>query len=152
MIKGLHGEFMVPDIQTVENLNTPPHSREAEQSLLGGLLLDDQTWDAISEMIAARDFYFPEHQVIFDAMLTLRESNQPLDVLTISEQLKGLEQDETAGGIAYLSELAASASTASNVGAYAEIIRYKSVLRQLIRAAGEISESARHPNGRRSLG
>jgi len=140
---------MAADDSALEQLKTPPHSREAEQSLLGGLLLDEQTWDQVAEIVTKEDFYLPEHRLIFEAMFKVFERNRPLDVLTISEQLDVMDEADNAGGIAYLSELAASASSASNVTAYAEIIRDRAVLRQLIRVAGEMSENARKPAGRR---
>ena len=139
---------MATEDSALEQLKTPPHSREAEQSLLGGLLLDAQTWDQISGMVTKEDFYLPQHRLIFEAMFKLSERGCPLDVLTISEELAVMDEAEHAGGIAYLSELAASASSASNVITYAGIIRDRSVLRQLIRIAGEISENARKPAGR----
>jgi replicative DNA helicase len=148
MMQGLHGESMAADDSALEQLKTPPHSREAEQSLLGGLLLDAQTWDQVAGMVTKEDFYLPEHRLIFEAMFKVAERNRPLDVLTISEQLDVMDEADNAGGIAYLSELAASASSASNVTAYAEIIRDRAVLRQLIRVAGEMSENARKPAGR----
>jgi replicative DNA helicase len=134
---------MTIEDSALEQLKTPPHSRDAEQSLLGGLLLDAQTWDQVAGMVTKDDFYLPEHRLIFEAMFKVSERNRPLDVLTISEHLDVMGEAENAGGIAYLSELAASASSASNVTAYAEIIRDRAVLRQLIRVAGEMSENAR---------
>jgi replicative DNA helicase len=90
----------------------------------------------------------PEHRLIFEAIAKLAEKNRPIDALTIYEQLDVMGEQENAGGVAYLSELAASAASASNVVAYAEIIRERAVLRHLIQVAGEISESARQPAGR----
>ena len=139
---------MATEDSALEQLKTPPHSLEAEQSLLGGLLLDAQTWDQVSGMVTKEDFYLPQHRLIFEAIFKLSERGSPLDVLTISEELDVMDEAEHAGGIAYLSELAASASSASNVVAYAGIIRDRSVLRQLIRVAGEMSENARKPAGR----
>tara|TARA_B100000900_G_scaffold229501_1_gene194896 strand:+ start:104 stop:1534 length:1431 start_codon:yes stop_codon:yes gene_type:complete len=144
----LLGETMATKDSALEQLKTPPHSLEAEQSLLGGLLLDAQTWDQVSGMVTKEDFYLPQHRLIFEAIFKLSERGSPLDVLTISEELDVMDEAEHAGGIAYLSELAASASSASNVVAYAGIIRDRSVLRQLIRVAGEMSENARKPAGR----
>lgn len=132
----------------IEQLKTPPHSREAEQSLLGGLLLDSQAWDNVASTVSKEDFYVPEHRLIYQAMSQVAERNQPIDVLTISGQLEAMDADEASGGLGYLSELAASASSASNVSAYADLIRDRAVLRQLIRVAGELSEAARHPGGR----
>ncbi len=139
---------MLTDDSVLEQLKTPPHSREAEQSFLGGLLLDAQSWDQVSDLVTKDDFYTPEHRLIFEAMSKLSVWDRPLDVLTISEHLDSMGEAQNAGGISYLSELAASASSASNVTAYAEIIRDRSVLRQLIRVAGEVSENARKPAGR----
>ena len=139
---------MATEDSALEQLKTPPHSLEAEQSLLGGLLLDAQTWDQVSGMVTKEDFYLPQHRLIFEAIFKLSERGSPLDVLTISEELDVMDEAEHAGGVAYLSELAASASSASNVVAYAGIIRDRSVLRQLIRVAGEMSENARKPAGR----
>ena len=132
----------------IEQLKTPPHSKEAEQSLLGGLLLDAQSIDDVATLVTPADFYVPEHRLIFEAMVRVAERSRPVDVLTISEQLDVMDEADNAGGLVYLSELAASASSASNVTAYAEIIRDRSVLRQLIRVAGELSENARRPAGR----
>lgn len=130
-------------------LKTPPHSREAEQSLLGGLLLDASGWwDQVADQVTKQDFYVPEHRLIFEAIAKLAEKNRPIDALTIYEQLDVMGEQENAGGVAYLSELAASAASASNVVAYAEIIRERAILRHLIQVAGEISESARQPAGR----
>ena len=139
---------MATDDSALEQLKIPPHSREAEQSLLGGLLLDAQTWDEVAGTVTKQDFYLPEHRLIFEAMVKITERGHPLDVLTISEELDVMDEAENAGGVSYLSELAASASSASNVKAYAEIIRDRAVLRQLIRVAGEMSENARKPAGR----
>lgn len=133
----------------VARLKTPPHSRDAEQSLLGGLLLDATGWwDQIADRVTKHDFYVPEHRLIFESIGRLAEKNRPIDALTIYEQLEVMGEQDNAGGVAYLSELAASAASASNVVAYAEIIRERAVLRQLIQVAGEISESARQPAGR----
>jgi replicative DNA helicase len=132
----------------IEQLKTPPHSREAEQSLLGGLLLDSQAWDNVASTVSKEDFYVPEHRLVYQAMSQIAERNQPIDVLTVSGQLDAMDAADASGGLAYLSELAASASSASHVEAYADLIRDRAVLRQLIRVAGELSESARHPDGR----
>ena len=141
---------MADDIDAdLARLKTPPHSREAEQSLLGGLLLDASGWwDQVADQVTKQDFYVPEHRLIFEAIAKLAEKNRPIDALTIYEQLDVMGEQENAGGVSYLSELAASAASASNVVAYAEIIRERAVLRHLIQVAGEISESARQPAGR----
>jgi len=128
------------------NFKTPPHSIEAEQSVLGGLMLDNQAWERVSELLKqAEDFYHPAHRLIFSALQQLAIRNQPYDALTVSETLKVSNQFENAGGEAYLFELIHNTPSAANIQAYAEIVREKSVLRQLIKASTEIIESAYSP-------
>ena len=132
----------------VSALKVPPHSAEAEQSVLGGLMLDDQAWFDLIEVVAATDFYRTQHQIIFDAMNELASDDAPLDAVTISERLSSKGLLEKAGGISYLAELAESTPGASNVLAYGKIVRERSVLRQLIGAANQIADSAFTPDGR----
>jgi replicative DNA helicase len=137
----------VPD-NPVSALKIPPHSLEAEQSVLGGLMLDDQAWLDLIEVVAAMDFYRTQHQIIFDAMNELASDDAPLDAVTVSERLSSKGLLEKAGGIPYLAELAESTPGASNVLAYGKIVRERSVLRQLIGAANQIADSAFTPDGR----
>ena len=137
----------VPD-NPVSALKIPPHSLEAEQSVLGGLMLDDQAWFDLIEVVAAKDFYRTQHQIIFDAMNELASDDAPLDAVTVSERLSSKGLLEKAGGIPYLAELAESTPGASNVLAYGKIVRERSVLRQLIGAANQIADSAFTPDGR----
>lgn len=137
----------VPD-NPVSALKVPPHSLEAEQSVLGGLMLDDQAWFDLIEVVAATDFYRTPHQIIFDAMHELASDDAPLDAVTVSERLSSKGLLEKAGGISYLAELAESTPGASNVLAYGKIVRERSVLRQLIGAANQIADSAFTPDGR----
>jgi replicative DNA helicase len=137
----------VPD-NPVSALKIPPHSLEAEQSVLGGLMLDDQAWFDVIEVVAAKDFYRTQHQIIFDAMNELASDDAPLDAVTVSERLSSKGLLEKAGGIPYLAELAESTPGASNVLAYGKIVRERSVLRQLIGAANQIADSAFTPDGR----
>ena len=137
----------VPD-NPVSALKIPPHSLEAEQSVLGGLMLDDQAWLDLIEVVAAKDFYRTQHQIIFDAMNELASDDAPLDAVTVSERLSSKGLLEKAGGIPYLAELAESTPGASNVLAYGKIVRERSVLRQLIGAANQIADSAFTPDGR----
>ncbi len=137
----------VPD-NPVSALKVPPHSLEAEQSVLGGLMLDDQAWFDLIEVVAATDFYRTPHQIIFDAMNELASDDAPLDAVTVSERLSSKGLLEKAGGISYLAELAESTPGASNVLAYGKIVRERSVLRQLIGAANQIADSAFTPDGR----
>ena len=120
---------------TPRTLKTPPHSAEAEQAVLGGLMLNNEAWDDVADRIASRDFYWPKHRFIFEAMALLAGENQPLDALTLSDALQSRGQLDRAGGPAYLGELAESTPGASNVPAYARIVQERSTLRQLIGAA-----------------
>jgi replicative DNA helicase len=141
--------FDVPDL-TTQTLKTPPHSIEAEQSVLGGLMLNDQAWFNVADVVSVSDFYRTPHQVIFEAMSTLAGNNEPLDAITVSEQLQTVGQLEKAGGIAYLGELAEGTAGATNMAAYANIVRERSTLRQLIAAGQRIAESGFSTDGRNS--
>ncbi|MGM0544854.1 MAG: replicative DNA helicase [Pseudomonadota bacterium] len=129
-------------------LKLPPHSLEAEQSVLGGLMLDNQAWDGISDRLVADDFYRYEHRLVFNVMIHLAESGQPMDVVTLSEALEDRDQLDTVGGLAFLAELARNTPSASNIRAYADIVRERATLRKLIRAANQIAEGAFAPQGR----
>ena len=133
----------------VSNLKIPPHSLEAEQSLLGALLLAAQEWDKIVELVNDQDFYRTEHQLIFSAMQALIEKqSSPVDIITVSEYLDTGDQLERAGGLVYLGELARNTPSTRNIEAYAQIVRERSTMRQLIAAAGEISTLNFNPEGR----
>ena len=119
----------------------PPHSIEAEQAVLGGLLLDAQAWDNVADAVTRQDFYRPDHQLIFDAIGALAGDAKPCDVVTVSQHLERTGKLEGAGGLAYLSSIARDTPTAANVRAYADIVRERSLLRQLIRAGTEIAAS-----------
>ncbi|WP_249975756.1 replicative DNA helicase [Vreelandella olivaria] len=134
--------------QETAALKLPPHSLEAEQSVLGGLMLDNQAWDNVSERLVADDFYRYEHRLVFNVMIHLAESGQPLDVITLSEALEARDQLDTVGGLAFLAELARNTPSASNIRAYADIVRERATLRKLIRAANQIAEGAFSPQGR----
>ncbi|MAY72359.1 MAG: replicative DNA helicase [Halomonas sp.] len=140
------------DVQTIDReaaaLKVPPHSVEAEQSVLGGLMLDNQAWDNIADRLVADDFYRYEHRLVFNAMVALAESSRPLDVVTLSEALEGRDQLDTVGGLAYLAELARNTPSASNIRAYGDIVRERATLRKLIQAANQIADGAFSPNGR----
>ncbi|MAC47451.1 replicative DNA helicase [Oceanospirillum beijerinckii] len=139
----------VADQQT-DALKVPPHSLEAERSVLGGLLLDNEAWDGVSERIVPNDFYRRDHQMIFEAMMGLAEKAQPFDLVTISEVLDQKNELEQIGGLAYLAEVARNTPSASNIVAYAEIVRERSTLRQLIKASNKIAENAYDTEGRSS--
>ena len=129
-------------------IKVPPQSVEAEQSVLGGLLLDNQSWDRIADILTADDFYRREHRLIFNAIAALCEESSPADVVTVSEWLERSGELEHAGGLAYLGSLANNTPSAANIVAYAAIVRENSVMRELVRAAGEISGAAYAPEGR----
>ena len=133
---------------TVDALKVPPQSIDAEQSVLGGLLLDNQRWDTIADKISIDDFYRREHRLIFSAISALCHENSPADVVTVSERLEQTGDLDAAGGLAYLGSLANNTPSAANVAAYAEIVRERSILRQLLQATGEISDAAYSPGDR----
>ena len=139
-----------PDDTTTTLLKVPPHSIEAERSVLGGLLLDDTAWDAIAGIVTPDDFYRGDHRTIFRCMESLSEQNKPIDVITISEALDDVNELESMGGLSYISELAANTPTASNIRAYAEIVQERAIVRKLISAANEIAESGFNTQGRDS--
>jgi replicative DNA helicase len=131
----------------VANLKLPPHSLEAEQSVLGGLMLEETAWDRAAEVVTEKDFYRRDHRLIFKAIAMLAEESKPRDALTVAETLNRLGELEEAGGMAYLGEIVKNTASAANITAYAEIVRERSVLRQLIRASYEISDAAYQPQG-----
>ena len=126
---------------------TPPHSVEAEQAVLGGLMLEPNAWDNVADAVTEDDFYRPDHRVIFAAIGALAGENRPVDVVTVSQQLERNGKLEAAGGLAYLSSVARDTPTAANVRAYAEIVRERSLLRQLIRAGTEIASAVFNNDG-----
>src|SRR5262245_557646 len=111
----------------VAEVRTPPHSIEAAQAVLGGLLLDPIAWDNVADVVYTRDFYRPDHRLIFDAIGALAGNGKPCDVITACEQLARTGQLEEAGGQAYLATLARDTPTAANVRAYADIVRERSL-------------------------
>ena len=131
-----------------QRLKVPPHSVEAEQSVLGGLMLDTEAWDKIADIIIAADFYRPDHRLIFAAITELAKTGSHCDAVTISEYLKNRNELEAGGGLAYLATLANETPGAANVTAYATIVREHSMLRSLISAGNEISGNAYSTEGR----
>ncbi|MFO7277525.1 MAG: replicative DNA helicase [Pseudomonadota bacterium] len=129
------------------DVRTPPHSVEAEQAVLGGLMLDASAWDNVADVLRAEDFYRPDHRLIFNAIGALAQEGKPVDVVTVSEQLERTRELEAAGGLAYLGALARDTPTAANVRAYAEIVRERSLMRQLISIGSEIASSVFNNEG-----
>ncbi|QFU74655.1 replicative DNA helicase [Halioglobus maricola] len=128
-----------------------PHSLEAEQSVIGGLLLSADGWDLVAEEVAASDFYKPAHRDIFREIAVLADAAEPIDVITVADKLEARGQLEGAGGLPYLAELAQNTPSASNIRAYAQVVRERASLRKLIEAAQEIADSGFNPDGRNSL-
>ena len=137
-----------PTSARTDNLKLPPHSVEAEQAVIGGLLLDNRAWEKIADRIHEKDFYRHDHRMIFRAIGSLESKTQPFDVVTLSESLAQNEELEEAGGLAYLGRLAKDTPSAANIVAYADIVRERSVLRQLIGVGTDIAESGYRPEGR----
>jgi replicative DNA helicase len=125
----------------------PPHSIEAEQAVLGGLLLDPAAWDNVADVIIPEDFYRPDHKLIFQAIGALAGSAKPCDVVTVVGELERRSELDQAGGLAYLGSLARDTPTAANVRAYADIVRERSLLRQLIHAGTEIASAVFNNDG-----
>lgn len=136
------------DLETA-SLKVPPHSIEAEQAVIGGLMLDNFAWERIADQLIERDFYRHDHRLIYRAIFQLAENSQPFDVVTLSQFLDNAGNLDLCGGIAYLGELAANTPSVANIQAYAEIIRERSTLRQLISVSNEIADSAYAPAGRK---
>ena len=132
----------------VARLRVPPHSTEAEQSVLGGLLLDNLAWDRAGDLLNASDFYRHEHRLIYQAISSLIAASKPADVITVFEALQSLGKAEDSGGLAYLNALSQSVPSAANVRRYAEIVRERAVLRKLIAASDDIATKAFNPQGK----
>ncbi|MEM9243751.1 MAG: replicative DNA helicase [Pseudomonadota bacterium] len=130
------------------DLKTAPYSQEAEQSVLGGIMIEDSAWDKVADCLRSEDFYHPGHRMIFQALSDLAEKNKPLDVLTVAERLKDCQQLDRVGGDTYLFELANNTPSIANIATYAELVHERSVLRQLIRAANDIADNALQLKGR----
>ncbi|ACL72015.1 replicative DNA helicase [Thioalkalivibrio sulfidiphilus] len=135
---------------STESLKVPPHSMEAEQAVLGGLMLDNEAWDAVADRLCEADFYRHDHRLIFRAIGELAARNSPFDLVTLSERLESRGELDDAGGLAYLGLLAKDTPSAANIRAYADIVRERSVLRQLISVGTEIADSGFNPEGRES--
>jgi replicative DNA helicase len=129
-------------------LRLPPHSIEAEQSLIGGLLLDNSAWDRIGDVVAEADFYRDDHRRIFRHISKLVELGRPADVVTVFESIEKSDEVDQTGGLAYLGEIANNTPSAANIRRYAEIVRERAILRRLVAAGDEIAAAALNPRGR----
>ncbi|MCC7411242.1 MAG: replicative DNA helicase [Gammaproteobacteria bacterium] len=142
--------FPEPRPGPVEALKIPPHSIEAEQAVLGGVMIDNEAWIRVAERVNEADFYRGDHRLVFRSLSALANDAKPCDVVTVAEWLEHHGQLEQAGGLPFLARLAENTPSAANIGAYADIVRERSVLRQLIRAGTEIADSGFNPEGRAS--
>jgi replicative DNA helicase len=151
MMQRMSAVFQQPSGQAdddVARLRVPPHSIEAEQSVLGGLLLDNLAWDRAADLLTESDFYRYEHKQIYAAISALVGGGKPADVVTVNEHLQSLGRADDCGGQVYLNALAQSVPSAANIRRYAEIVRERAVLRKLIGASDEIATQAFNPQGR----
>lgn len=138
------------DDRDLARIKMQPHSIEAEQSVLGGLLLSADGWDGVAEAVTADDFYRPDHRRIFRQISRLAEAGDPIDVITVADKLQASGVLEQSGGLPYLTELAQSTPSASNIRAYAQVVSERANLRRLIAVAQDIAESGFNPEGRSS--
>ena len=138
----------VPGDAQIESLRLPPHSVEAEQAVLGGLLLSNSAWDRVGDVIAESDFYRADHRVLWRTITRLVEENKPADVLTVAEALKQTGEIQDVGGIAYLHQLSSGTPSAANIRRYGEIVRERAIMRKLAEVGTTIADSAYSPQGR----
>jgi replicative DNA helicase len=143
-------ELPYPGDSDIARIKMQPHSIEAEQSVLGGLLLSADAWDAVAESVSDRDFYRADHRLIFRQIARLAEASDPVDVITVADKLQASGELEAAGGLPYLAELAQNTPSASNIRAYGQVVRERASLRKLIEAAQDIADSGFNPEGRTS--
>ena len=139
--------FITPDKQ-VAQLRIPPHSIESESSVLGGLLLDNNAWDRVGDVLSEDNFYRHEHKLIFAAMASMINAGKPADVITVYEHLQSIGKAEEVGGLAYLNQLAQYVPSATNIRRYGEIVRERSILRKLVTASDEIATNAFNQQGK----
>ena len=132
----------------IDTLRVPPHSIDAEQAVLGGLMLDERAWERIADKLNEEDFYRKDHRLIYRALTELSEKNMPCDAVTLGEWFESNKLAELVGGAAYIMQLANSTPSAANIVAYADIVREKSILRQLIDAGTQITGDGFQPEGR----
>ena len=132
----------------IDTLKLPPHSVEAEQSLLGGLLIDNESSDKVADVITSKDFYRQDHSTIYQHIIKVIDSNQPADIVTVAESLEKNDELTGVGGLSYLGLLAENTPAASNIRGYAQIVRERSIMRNLVQVGSDIAESAYSPQGR----
>ena len=129
----------------IENSKLPPHSIDSEQSVLGGLMLHNDAWDRVADILSTGDFYNASHRIIYDAIVRLVEHDKPADILTVKEQVIKTQDEDSIGGFSYLAQIADNTPSVSNIEAYAKHVRELSVYRQLIAVGREIADTAYQP-------
>ncbi len=139
-----------PPSLDLADLKVPPHSVEAEQSVLGGMMIVNDSWDNIADTVAESDFYRAAHRQIYAQMGRLVEADEPIDVITLAEALNNAGELEAVGGLPYLTELARNTPSVANIRAYAKVVRERSTLRAMIAMANQVSDSAFNAEGRDS--
>jgi replicative DNA helicase len=136
--------------KTISPIKSVPHSFEAEQAVIGGLLLNNEAWNDVAERVVERDFYHRAHRTIFATIESLSGEDVPVDLVTLSEQLENNQELEGVGGIAYLAELLQNTPSAANINNYSDIVRERAIVRELIGVANEIAEAGYETEGRDS--
>jgi len=140
--------YLSSNDKQVAQLRIPPHSQEAESSVLGGLLLDNNSWDKVADLLVEADFYRYEHRLVFASISSLVNVSRPADVITVFEQMQSQGKADEIGGLGYLNSLAQYVPSSANIRRYAEIVRERSILRKLVSVSDEIATSALNTNGR----
>ncbi|WOH37093.1 replicative DNA helicase [Thalassotalea fonticola] len=148
--KDFKKDFKKANDNQVEQLKIAPHSLEAEQSVLGGLLLDNSSWDNVAERVVSDDFYSRAHRTIFESIGELLEKGNPVDLITLSEELENQQLIDDVGGFVYLAEMMKNTPSAANISAYADIVRERAVTRELIKVANNIADAGYDTQGRPS--
>ncbi len=143
-----HAPVSFSQDQLLETYKTPPHSLESEQSVLGGLLLDNHAWEKVADIITDNDFYRQDHRLIYHHICKLIEQNKPADVITVAESLETSAELQTIGGLAYIGAIVQNTPSAANIKRYAEIVRERSIMRNLAKVCVEIADSTYNPAGR----
>ena len=132
----------------IAQLRIPPHSIEAESSLLGALMLDNETWDQVAEILTESDFYRHEHRLVFKTLGALISASKPADVVTVFEELRGQGKEQEIGGLGYLHQLSQFVPSAGNIKRYAELVRERAILRKLIAVGDQIAASGFNTEGK----
>ena len=148
MVSMVQSSLNINQDQLLDSYKTPPHSIESEQSVLGGLMLDNNAWERVADIITDSDFYRQDHRLIYHHICKLIEQNKPADVVTIAESLEMSAELQAVGGLAYIGTIVQNTPSAANIKRYAEIVRERSIMRNLAQVGVQITDSAYNPAGR----